>query len=63
MEEHFSFGIEEEYFLIDAETKAVICSMASAFLAAAKKAAGQAGGQVTSEMLQALIDAALRIRG
>jgi YbdK family carboxylate-amine ligase len=58
MEEHFSFGIEEEYFLVDAETKAVICDMPKGFLAAAKKAAGQAGGQVTSEMLQAQIEVA-----
>jgi glutamate---cysteine ligase / carboxylate-amine ligase len=58
MEEHFSFGIEEEYFLVDAETKALICDMPKTFLAAAKKAAGQTGGQVTSEMLQAQIEVA-----
>src|ERR1700692_4108267 len=55
MDEHFSFGIEEEYFLVDAETKAV---MPKAFLDAAGKAIGRDGGQVTSEMLQAQIEVA-----
>jgi glutamate---cysteine ligase / carboxylate-amine ligase len=59
MDEHFSFGIEEEYFLVDAETKAVICDMPKAFLDAAGKAIGRdGGGQVTSEMLQAQIEVA-----
>jgi carboxylate-amine ligase len=40
MDDQFSFGIEEEYFLVDAETKAVICDMPKAFLDAAKKAVG-----------------------
>jgi glutamate---cysteine ligase / carboxylate-amine ligase len=59
MEQNFKFGIEEEYFLVDAETKAVICDMPKAFLEAAKTAVGRAGGgQVTTEMLQAQIEVA-----
>jgi carboxylate-amine ligase len=59
MDDQFSFGIEEEYFLVDAETKVVICDMPKAFLDAARKAVGRAGGgQVTSEMLQAQIEVA-----
>jgi glutamate---cysteine ligase / carboxylate-amine ligase len=59
MDEHFSFGIEEEYFLVDAESKAVIGEMPKAFLDAAGKVIGRAGGgQVTSEMLQAQIEVA-----
>jgi carboxylate-amine ligase len=59
IDEHLRFGIEEEYFLVDAETKAVICDMPKAFLDAAKKAVrGAGGGQVTSEMLQAQIEVA-----
>jgi carboxylate-amine ligase len=59
MEANFKFGIEEEYFLVDADTKAVIRKMPKAFLEAVKRAVGQAGGtQVTSEMLQAQIEVA-----
>ena len=74
MGQNFSFGIEEEYFLVDAETKAIISAMPEPFLKAAKKAAGQGRrdqencgqrncgqgnrGQVTSEMLQAQIEVA-----
>jgi carboxylate-amine ligase len=59
MEAEFKFGIEEEYFLVDAATKAVIRDMPRAFLEAAKKAVARAGaGQVTSEMLQAQIEVA-----
>ena len=59
MEDSFSFGIEEEYFLVDAETKALARAMPSPFLEAAKLAAKRAcGGQVTREMLQAQIEVA-----
>jgi carboxylate-amine ligase len=64
MGQNFSFGIEEEYFLVDAETKAVVSAMPKPFLEAAKKAVRQANcgqeqcGQVTSEMLQAQIEVA-----
>jgi glutamate---cysteine ligase / carboxylate-amine ligase len=59
MEEHFSFGIEEEYFLVDAETNALARGMPKRFLEAAKQAAKRAcGGQVTREMLQAQIEVA-----
>jgi carboxylate-amine ligase len=59
MEGNFSFGIEEEYFLVDAGTNAVVRGMPPAFLEAVKKAVSRAGaGQVTSEMLQAQIEVA-----
>jgi carboxylate-amine ligase len=59
MKADFKFGIEEEYFVVDTGTKAVICDMPKAFLEAAKKAVARAGsGQVTSEMLQAQIEVA-----
>jgi glutamate---cysteine ligase / carboxylate-amine ligase len=69
MGQNFSFGIEEEYFLVDAQNKAIIPAMSKPFLEAAKKAAGQGSrgrksygratcGQVTSEMLQAQIEVA-----
>jgi carboxylate-amine ligase len=59
MEADFKFGIEEEYFLVDAATKAVIRDMPSVFLEAAKTAVARAGsGQVTSELLQAQIEVA-----
>ncbi len=59
MDVEFKFGIEEEYFLVDAGTKAVICAMPKPFLEAAKNAvATTCGGQVTSEMLQAQIEVA-----
>ena len=64
MGQNFSFGIEEEYFLVDANTKAVIAAMPKAFLEAAKQAVKQGsggqgnGGQVTSEMLQVQIEVA-----
>ena len=49
MGQNFSFGIEEEYFLVDAETKAVIPAMPKPFLEAAKKAVGKGnGGQENS---------------
>jgi gamma-glutamyl:cysteine ligase YbdK (ATP-grasp superfamily) len=40
----FKFGIEEEFFLVDADTKSAARAMPAAFLAAAQKATG---GQVT----------------
>jgi carboxylate-amine ligase len=59
MAENFSFGIEEEYFLVDAETKALTRAMPKPFLEAARLAAKRAcGGQVTCEMLQAQIEVA-----
>jgi glutamate---cysteine ligase / carboxylate-amine ligase len=59
MQENFSFGIEEEYFLVDAETKAIARAMPKPFLEAASLAAKRAcGGQVTREMLQAQIEVA-----
>ena len=59
MEENFSFGIEEEYFLVDADTNALTRTMPKPFLEAAKQAAERAcGGQVTPEMLQAQIEVA-----
>jgi carboxylate-amine ligase len=59
MEHDFSFGIEEEYFLVDAETKALARAMPTPFFEAAKRAAKRAcGGQVTREMLQAQIEVA-----
>jgi glutamate---cysteine ligase / carboxylate-amine ligase len=59
MEHDFSFGIEEEYFLVDADTKALTHAMPKPFLEAARLAAKRAcGGQVTCEMLQAQIEVA-----
>jgi carboxylate-amine ligase len=59
MEAEYSFGIEEEYFLVDAETKALAGTMSRPFLEAAKDAVRKAGaGQVTSELLQAQLEVA-----
>jgi carboxylate-amine ligase len=55
MQHTYRFGIEEEYFLVDAETKTVAREMPEAFLTAAKKATG---GLVKGEMLQSQIEAA-----
>jgi carboxylate-amine ligase len=55
MQHAYKFGIEEEYFLVDAETKTVAREMPEEFLDAAKKATG---GQITGEMLQSQIEAA-----
>ena len=49
----FSFGIEEEYFLVDSGTKAVARKMPEGFFAAAKAALGE---QVTGEFLQSQIE-------
>ena len=53
MADTFSFGIEEEFFLVDADTKSAAQAMPAAFLAAARKATG---GQVTGELLQAQVE-------
>lgn len=39
----FEFGIEEEFFLVDAGTKCAARAMPSAFLKAAKRATGGSG--------------------
>lgn len=54
MPDGYKFGIEEEYFLVDAETKSVARAMPAAFLEAAKQATS---GQVTGEFLQSQIEA------
>src|SRR6266540_5743898 len=53
MADNFTFGIEEEYFLVDAETKLVARHMPDGFLAAAREATG---GQVAGEFLQSQIE-------
>src|SRR5207302_10117199 len=50
----FTFGIEEEYFLVDAETKSLVRKMPQAFLRAAKIAAN---GRSSPEFLQPQIEA------
>jgi carboxylate-amine ligase len=49
----FSFGIEEEYFLVDRETMTVARRMPDGFFAAAKAALGE---RVTGEFLQSQIE-------
>ena len=49
----FSFGIEEEYFLVDRATMAVARKMPDGFFAAAKATLGE---QVTGEFLQSQIE-------
>jgi glutamate---cysteine ligase / carboxylate-amine ligase len=49
----FTFGIEEEYFLVDAETKSLVRQMPQAFLDAAKAAAN---GRISPEFLQPQIE-------
>jgi carboxylate-amine ligase len=49
----FSFGIEEEYFLVDSATKEVARKMPDGFFAAAKAALGE---RVTGEFLQSQIE-------
>jgi carboxylate-amine ligase len=51
----FRFGIEEEFFLVDADTKSAARAMPAAFLEAAKRATG---GQVSGELLQAQVEVA-----
>jgi glutamate---cysteine ligase / carboxylate-amine ligase len=55
MKSLFKFGIEEEYFLVDGETKSVARQMPAEFLEAVKKATA---GQVKGELLQSQIEAA-----
>ena len=52
---NFTFGIEEEYFLVDAQTKSVALDMPQAFFEAARKATG---GRVAGEFLQSQIEVA-----
>src|SRR5262247_1538783 len=53
MVDNFRFGIEEEYFLVDAETKRVARRMPEKFLMAANNATD---GHVTGEFLQSQIE-------
>jgi glutamate---cysteine ligase / carboxylate-amine ligase len=53
MSDDFKFGIEEEYFLVDAETKAVAVAPPEAFLMVAKK---EIGPQIKGEMLRSQIE-------
>ena len=53
MSDEYKFGIEEEYFLVDAETKSVALGMPQAFFEAARKATG---GRVAGEFLQSQIE-------
>src|SRR5262249_61055261 len=55
MGDNFTFGIEEEYFLVDAETKTVCCRMPEKFLVAAREATD---GKVRGEFLQSQIEVA-----
>jgi len=50
---NFTFGIEEEYFLVDAETKLIARGMPQAFFEAAREATG---GRVAGEFLQSQIE-------
>jgi carboxylate-amine ligase len=54
MADNYKIGIEEEYFLVDAETKLVSRRMPDGFLEAAKAATG---GQIMGEFLQSQIEA------
>ena len=49
----FKFGIEEEYFLVDAETKSVVPNMPQPFFEAAKAATD---GRISPEFLQPQIE-------
>lgn len=53
MSEDYRFGIEEEYFIVDAESKAVQRKMPAAFIMALKRDLGKT---VTREMLQAQLE-------
>jgi carboxylate-amine ligase len=55
MSGEYKFGIEEEFFLVDAETKSVAREMPAGFL---EKVKSITGGQVMGEMLQAQIEVA-----
>jgi len=53
MKDKYTFGIEEEYFLVNAETKMATRAMPEAFLRAAKAATN---GQVHGEFLQSQVE-------
>src|SRR6266568_3985557 len=55
MVDNFRFGIEEEYFLVDAQTKRVARRMPEKFLMAANKVTD---GHVTGEFLQSQVEVA-----
>jgi carboxylate-amine ligase len=55
MADNFTFGIEEEYFLVEAETKRIARQMPERFLAAAVEATD---GHVSGEFLQSQIEVA-----
>ena len=55
MADAYTFGIEEEYFLVDAQTKSVARDMPEGFLETAKEATN---GQVRGEILQSQIEVA-----
>jgi carboxylate-amine ligase len=55
MANSFKFGIEEEFFLVDADTKSAARAMPAAFLKAAKRATD---GQVNGELLQSQVEIA-----
>jgi carboxylate-amine ligase len=55
MSNDFKFGIEEEYFLVEADTKTIARTVPEAFFKAAHSAAE---GRIKGEMLQAQIEAA-----
>lgn len=55
MTDHFKFGIEEEFFLVEADSKAVMKTRPEKFFADVK---AELGGQVTGEMLQSQIEVA-----
>jgi carboxylate-amine ligase len=55
MANSFKFGIEEEFFLVDADTKSAARAMPAAFLKAAKHATS---GQVSGELLQSQVEIA-----
>jgi carboxylate-amine ligase len=51
----FKFGIEEEFFLVDADNKSPVLAMPAAFLEGARRATG---GQVSGELLQSQVEIA-----
>ncbi|MEX2128309.1 MAG: carboxylate-amine ligase [Xanthobacteraceae bacterium] len=53
MTDEYKFGLEEEYFVVDAETKAIQRKMPAAFILALKR---DLGPTVTREMLQAQLE-------
>ena len=55
MSDDYKFGIEEEYFLVDAETKSVAREMPRS---SSRKLKSMTGGQVMGEMLQSQLEVA-----